>query len=184
MLTIKRVTDFAELEGIRKLQEENLRKYLSDEVAAKEGFVTAEYSIEFLKLMHESCASIIAKDNGELVGYALVSVKSIGHHHPLLAELFNAIETLHYKNKLLKECNYVVVGQLCVAKNYRGIGLAQQMYQQFKNALAEEFDYCITDVASNNQRSLKAHIKTGFEIIDSVNYGGIGWDIVLWDWTK
>lgn len=77
-----------------------------------------------------------------------------------------------------------MVGQLCVAKNYRGIGLAQQMYQQFKNALAEEFDYCITDVASNNQRSLKAHIKTGFEIIDSVNYGGIGWDIVLWDWTK
>ena len=54
MITIKRVTEFSELEGIRKLQEDNLKKNLTDDEAETEGFVTAEYSIEFLKTLHDS----------------------------------------------------------------------------------------------------------------------------------
>jgi L-amino acid N-acyltransferase YncA len=38
-------------------------------------------------------------------------------------------------------------------------------------------------VAKDNPRSLKAHQKKGFQVIDSLSYGGIGWDIVLWDWN-
>jgi hypothetical protein len=36
-------------------------------------------------------------------------------------------------------------------------------------------------VAQENPRSLKAHKKTDFQVIDELNYGGIGWDIVLWN---
>ena len=118
-----------------------------------------------------------------MVGYALVALKSIRHQHDLLGDLFSAIDKLEYKNQLMKNSPYVVVGQLCVARNYRGQGLVQQMYQHFKNCLSGEFDYCLTDVAQDNPRSLKAHIKCGFQVIDTLNYGGIGWDIVLWDWT-
>jgi hypothetical protein len=56
------------------------------------------------------------------------------------------------------------------------------MYEYFKDCLSIQYDYCITDVASDNPRSLKAHLKTGFTVIDSLNYGGISWNIVLWDW--
>ena len=62
----------------------------------------------------------------------------------------------------------MVVGQLCVAKNYRGLGLVQQMYQHFKKSLSGEYDYCITDVAENNPRSLKVHLKTGFQVINTI----------------
>jgi hypothetical protein len=31
---------------------------------------------------------------------------------------------------------------------------------------------------------LKAHIKTGFQVIHSIGYGGLEWDVVLWDWRK
>jgi hypothetical protein len=30
---------------------------------------------------------------------------------------------------------------------------------------------------------LKAHKKTGFQVIDELSFEGIGWDIVLWDWN-
>jgi len=63
------------------------------------------------------------------------------------------------------------------------MGLVQQMYQHFKNNLSNEFDYCITDVAKDNPRSLKVHKKTGFRVIEELNYGGIGWHIIIWDWT-
>jgi ribosomal protein S18 acetylase RimI-like enzyme len=181
--TIKLVTDLSELKGIKNLQEENLRKNLSDREAEAQGFVTVEYSIEFLQTLHEESPSVIAKDGRQVVGYALVALKSIRHQHDLLADLFNCIDKIEYNKQPLRDSNYVVAGQLCVAKNYRGLGLVQKMYQHFKTSLSGEFDYCLTDIAENNPRSLKAHIKTGFQIVDTLNYGGIGWNIVLWDWT-
>jgi L-amino acid N-acyltransferase YncA len=42
----------------------------------------------------------------------------------------------------------------------------------------------ITDVAQANTRSLNAHKKSGFQVIDTLVYAGIGWDIVLWDWRN
>ena len=131
MIIIKRVTEFSELEGIKSLQEENLKKNLPADEAETEGFVTAEYTIEFLKTLHEAGPSIIAKDNDTVVGYALVADKSIRYQHELLSDLFNCIDQITYRGLLLKKVNYVVVGQLCVAKNYRGLGLVQQMYQHF-----------------------------------------------------
>ena len=50
--------------------------------------------------------------------------------------------------------------------------------------LSLPFDFCITDVAQANARSLKAHKNTGYQVIDTLSYGGIAWDIVLWDWRK
>jgi len=184
MITIKRVTEFSELEGIRKLQEDNLKRNLPGNEAETEGFVTAEYPIEFLEALHKSGPSIIAKENHQVVGYALVATKSVSHQHELLSDLFNYIDKITYRGLLLKNVSYVVVGQLCVSKSYRGLGLVQQMYQHFKKSLAGEYDCCITDIAENNPRSLKVHLRTGFQVIDNFHYGGSNWDIVLWDWKS
>jgi ribosomal protein S18 acetylase RimI-like enzyme len=184
MINIKRVTVFSELEGIRKLQEDNLKRNLPADEAETEGFVTAEYSIEFLETLHKAGPSIIAKEGDQVVGYALVAVKSVGHQHELLSDLFNYVDKISYRGLMLKNVSYVIVGQLCVAKNYRGLGLVHQMYQHFKKSLTGEYDCCITDVAENNPRSLKVHLKTGFQVIDSFSYAGSNWNIVLWDWKS
>ncbi len=184
MIAIKLVTEQSELEGIRKLQQENLKKNLSDQEAGVEGFVTAEYTMQFLERMHYEKPSVIAKDGDLVVGYTLVAVKSIRFEHELLKDLFDTIDKTQYLNRPLKDTRYVVVGQLCVSKNYRGLGLVHQMYQHFKKTLSQDFDYCITDVAKDNPRSLKAHLKSGFEVIDELKYGGVGFDIVLWDWNS
>jgi len=182
MVTIKLVTTPEEIKGIQDLQQSNLRKNLSEAEALEQGFVTAEYSIECLQSMHDASPSVIAVSDNKIVGYALVALKSIRNEHPLLADLFNSIDLTNYQTKNLSQSNYVVVGQLCVAKGFRGIGLVDRLYQFFKNAYSDQFEYLITDVAQDNQRSLKAHKKTGFEVIDTLSYGGLNWDIVLWDW--
>ncbi len=183
MIRIKLVSELSELEGIKNLQEENLKRNLSEEEAEVQGFVTAEYSLGFLQTLHEQSPSVIALDEIKVVGYALVALKSIRDQHDLLSDLFDSIDKIKYKGQLLKNSNYVVVGQLCVAKDYRGRGLVQQMYQQFKTSLSVKFDYCLTDIAENNPRSLKSHLKTGFRIVDTLHYGGIDWNIVLWEWN-
>jgi hypothetical protein len=77
----------------------------------------------------------------------------------------------------------IVVGQLCVAKEYRGQDLVQKLYGHFRDCLSKEFTYLVTDIAQANTRSLKAHQKRGFQVINELMYGGFKWDIVLWDWN-
>lgn len=183
-IIITRVSNEVELIGIQELQKANLRKLIGEEEAQKEGFVTAEYSLELLKSMHESSPSIIAKDGDKVVGYALVSTKAIMGQHELLDDLFDVLDKLSFNGASLSEKNaYVLVGQLCVEKKYRGMGLVQKMYQYFKDSLQDDFKYLITDVAAENERSLKAHIRSGFQVIHTIDYGGMKWDIVLWDWN-
>ena len=183
-IEIKTVDTHAELIGIKALQTANLRKNISDEEATEQGFLMAEYSLEFLESMHAFSPSIIAKEGEKVVGYALVAVASIRDQHELMADLFDTADKILYDGRLIKDCPYVVVGQLCVGLGYRGLGLVDRMYNRFREELQDQFDYCITDVAQANPRSLKAHQRVGYKVIETLNYGGIGWDIVLWDWRN
>ena len=183
MVNIKLVTEFDELVGIKTLQAENLYQNISLDEALQQGFLSAEYSLDFLQLMHKAAPSIIVKDGDKVVGYALVTLKEVGYRHDLLRDLIDTIDKIIYNGQLLKCKSYVVVGQLCVAKDYRGQGLAKKLYALFRETLYNSYSYCITDVATNNIGSLKTHVSTGFKVIDSSFYGGVNWNIVLWDWT-
>lgn len=181
-LQVKLVTTPEEVISIKALQNLNLRVNISHEEAASEGFLTAAYTMEYLEAMNADAPSVIAKAGDEVVGYAMVTTKALRDGHELMADLFNTIDRTPYKDCLLGEVDYVVVGQLCVAKAFRGMGLVQRMYNHFRDCYAGRYAYLVTDVAQANARSLKAHQKTGFQVIDTLTYGGIGWDIVLWDW--
>ena len=146
--------------------------------------IGVRHSFNILKQMNDLCAHTIAKYDDKVVGYALVATKDIRNGHDLLNGLFDAIDKCEYNGKLLRDISYVVVGQLCVAKEYRGQDLAQKIYGHFRDCLSKEFTYLVTDVAQANTRSLKAHRKRGFQVINELIYGGFGWDIVLWDWRK
>jgi len=179
MVQIKLVSSDDEILQIKELQTQNLRKYISDEEAASEGFLTASYTIEYLKVMNASFPSVIAKDGDTVVGYAMITTHAVREGHDLIKDLFNNIDRCTYSGTLLKNAKYVVVGQLCVGKNYRGQNLVKRMYDFFADAVKVQYDFMVTDVDCDNQRSLKAHAKAGFEVIDSLVYGGKKWDIVI-----
>ncbi|MEN9371459.1 MAG: hypothetical protein RLZZ64_534, partial [Bacteroidota bacterium] len=106
-VVLKRVSENDELVGIAQLQALNLKKNIDSETALSQGFLTAEYTLEYLKEMHVSSPSIIAKDGDKVVGYALVATKEVRNGHDLMADLFNVIDTKTYKGQLLKQVNYV-----------------------------------------------------------------------------
>lgn len=176
------VSNEREIMGIKALQEENLRTNITDEEALSQGFLTASYTMEYLREMNAAAPTVIAKDGDIIAGYAMVATQAVRSGHDLMADLFDTIDRTTYHDKLLKETDYVVVGQLCVAKAYRGLGLVQKLYGHFRDCYADRYEYLVTDVAQANTRSLKAHMKSGFQVIDTLTYGGIKWDIVLWDW--
>lgn len=58
----------------------------------------------------------------------------------------------------------------------------RKLYGHFRDCLSNEFSYLVTDVALANTRSLRAHEKRGFQVINQLIYGDLKWNIVLWDW--
>ena len=64
---VKRVENDFELQGILDLQQANLRINIGADTAASQGFLTAEYTLAFLKAMNDVSPSIIAKDGDEVV---------------------------------------------------------------------------------------------------------------------
>lgn len=183
MVQIKRVDQEAEILGIKDLQIRNHKSILTQEEMASQGFVTAEYSIDFLKKMNAAEPSIIAIDsNNQVVGYAIASPKSIKGYHGFLDELFITADELMIEGTPVKDLNYILIGQLCVAKKHRGQGLVTAMYDYFRKVLSADYDCVITDVDVENPRSLKAHLKAGFQILETKTYGGLRWNVVFQDW--
>ena len=183
-MTLCLATTDREIQEIRDLQEVNLKGNVTAENCLSDGFLTAKYELDFLNAMNELTPAIIAKQNGVLVGYALATDRSLLAQHPLLKDLGTQINKIPFGGKFVGDFDYLVVGQLCVAKEVRGQGLAQQLYWQFKNVYENRYPFAVTDVDRANTASLRTHLKVGFEVVSTLRYGNRDWDVVIWDWKR
>ncbi|MDE2393416.1 MAG: hypothetical protein KGM03_06815, partial [Cytophagales bacterium] len=129
MIRIQLASSAEEMKDVLALQQANLRKNISQEEAETQGFLMAEYDLDFLKLLHQQSPGILAKDGEKVVGYSLVALPETAGHHPLLADLVENIERCIFDGKPVKD--YAIVAQLCVSKEYRGQDLVQKLYGSF-----------------------------------------------------
>ena len=181
-MTICLATTDREIQEIRDLQEVNLKENVTAENRLSDGFLTAKYELDFLKAMHNLTPAIIAKPDDAVVGYALATDKSLLSSHPLLNDLSCQINKISFKKKTIGDFNYLVVGQLCVAKEFRGQGVAQQLYFHFKKVYKNRYPFAVTDVDQKNNASLGMHSKVGFKTLSTLNYGESSWNVVVLDW--
>lgn len=167
---------------ILKLQEENHKSSVGLDQRNEQGFVTVKHDLTLLREMNSSHPQIIAKAQGKVIGYALVMPVEFKEKIPVLKPMFEMFGQLHYLNKKLNEYSYYVMGQICVASDFRRKGIFGKLYEGHRQTFSEEFDFCITEVSSSNVPSMKAHWKTGFKTIHSFSDQTDEWNILLWNW--
>jgi len=170
-----------DIKAILVLQKANLKENISKEEAEQQGFVTCKHTFEILKLMNHPHPHIIAKHHEELIGYALVMLKTHSDRVNEIVSMFNQINKLSWNGKMLKDENYVIMGQICIAKNYRGKGVFSGLYETMFAALQPHFSCLLTDIATSNKRSVKAHKKVGFKSILTFKDDLQEWVLVLKD---
>ena len=185
-MIITTVQSDADVRGILALQQANLRKNVPIDVQVDQGFVTVEHDPNVLTRMNQAAPSVIAKDGDTVVGYALTMLPEFGADVPELLPLFTLINSLTYKEKPLQSYSWYVMGQVCVAKGYRGQQVFDRMFQHHHEVYGDRYRLLITDISANNTRSLRAHNRVGFETLHEFHDPTIGetWVVVLWDWQK
>ncbi|HEX7844304.1 MAG TPA: GNAT family N-acetyltransferase [Chitinophagaceae bacterium] len=183
MLQTTLVRNNEELQQILQLQQENLLATISAEEMQAQGFVTMHHDLAVLQKMNALAPSVIIKDDDIVIAYALTMLKECSGLMPALEPMFALFETLNWQNKPLNEFSYYVMGQICVAKAYRGKNLVNELYQYHKKIYQQRFDLFLTEISTRNSRSLKAHEKAGFKTIHIHKDKLDEWAIVAWDWS-
>ena len=184
MLYATTVKTEKELEEIQRLNQQNLKKNLSGEEIIREGFVSWFYPFELLQKMHQLAPSIIVKDEDEVVAYALVTLKEASAFHNDLRILIENLQSVTYNNSPLLSYQFYVMGQVCIRKDYRGKGVFSLLFQEHKKVYSPEYDLLVTEISTDNRRSLKAHEKVGFRNIHSYHDKLDEWSVVAWDWRS
>ena len=167
-----------ELQQILELQQANLARSLSPEQISEQGFVTVEHTLDLLRRMHAIAPSIVAREGESLAGYALVMPVECRSFIPMLEPMFARLEQLGMMRQ-----RFYVMGQICVAAPWRGQGVFDLLYRAHRKYLRTAYDLSVTEVAMRNTRSMRAHQRVGFEIIDRYRDATDEWALLRWNWS-
>ena len=176
-----------EVREILELQARNLPSALTPRTMAKEGFVTVRHDACVLQRMSEAAPAIVAKAAGRVVGYALVMPRSFAADIPILRPLFELLDTLYWQGvSLRRNPRWFVMGQICIAEGYRGVGIFDGLYRTMAETYGDRFDVTVTEVAARNTRSLRAHARVGFQTLHVYNDPTTGedWHVTALDLAR
>ena len=174
MLIYSKVNSDKELSEILELQHKNLFENVSKEDREEHGFVTVKHTLEILKAMNIVCPHTIVKHEDKVVGFALSMTKDFAEDIEVLKPMFYEI------SKLVSDEKYIVMGQICIDKDFRKQGIFKGLYEFMKTVIClNTFDVIITEIDIKNVRSLNAHESVGFEGLKDFQAGDKNWRIVL-----
>ena len=182
MLQACQVTQQKELKQILELQQLYLRGKKGPGEEAEQGFLTVAHSLTQLHQLHEREPSVIVKDRDTLAGYALVMTRDCKDIIPVLVPMFRHLERLCFGGQPLNNYPYYVMGQVCVAKEYRGRGVFDMLYHKHRELFRDSYRFVITEISTRNLRSVRAHERVGFRTVDIYRDETDEWDVALWDW--
>ncbi len=131
-LHFKTAETYEEFVGILDLQQQNHIKNLD---SIDQGFVFAEHSVEDLVKMNSFAPHIIAKDEDLVVAYILGMTVESRFDIEMLIPMFEQFDEIEVNGTPLSAYNYIVVGQVAVAKDYRGQGILTNVMHFIKKSM-------------------------------------------------
>jgi hypothetical protein len=165
-----RLATIDDLDRVLALQRENHRDVAED---APDGFVTVRHTRADLEAMHALAPSVVADaaGGGALAGYALVMLRESKARLPILAPMFARLDAMDLGR-------YYVMGQICVAAAHRGQGVFDALYRGHRHHYGDAFDRVVTEIATRNIRSMRAHARVGFRVLETYRDATDTWAIV------
>lgn len=178
----REMTTSDEISQVLRLQKKYHKDQLSPSDRNKNGYVTVIHTQELLEKMQSILPQIIAVNKGRIVGYALSMSPEMSEWIPVLQPMVKIFENVNIYEKPLNSSKYYVMGQICIDEGFRGFGVFRALYNQHKQFFGNEYDYCVTEVAVRNLKSMAAHESIGFKTIHTYTDETDDWNVMLWDW--
>ena len=149
-----------DIAGILDLQECNLLD--------QGGLLTVRLPRAFIEAALDDLPVIVARRNGQVVGYLLSSSRAAQAHVPIVQAMFRAYAG---------SPDAYIYGPICVAESERGQGLTARLFQEMRARLPGR--ECVTFIRRDNIPSLRAHLKIGMKDVASFTHEGVPHAVVV-----
>lgn len=174
-----------DVEQILALQAENHRDVIDAATAQSDGFTSVRHEPAVLHAMNRAYPSAIAASGDVIAGYCLMMAQQFRGAVPMLTPMFSLFDRLEWRGAALADNpRWFVMGQVCVARAFRGQGVFDGVYRKLRDAYAPQFDFVVTEISQRNTRSMRAHRRVGFETLHVYRDAAADetWEVVVWDW--
>lgn len=158
-----------DLDQLVELQNQNLRSKLSED-EQRDGFLSAGFTSKQFGEFNDNLAVVVGEDEGVLVGFLVTSTPEHNLSHALPAQMISRYPNLNFRGRALTAYKSLIAGPVCVAKEHRGKGIFEGMYEALPRILPEKIELAVTLVSTENPRSLRAHEKVGLERVDLFHF--------------
>lgn len=143
-----------------------------------DGFITTQFSREELtNLITQENGLFLAKQYGEVVGYAMAASWQYWSKWPMFAHMISELPTLNYHGQALTVENSYQYGPVCIHKKVRGTGVFENLFEFALAHMSLRYDVLLTFINKINPRSYQAHTKKAhLEVIHEFGFNGNRYD--------
>ena len=159
---------------ILQIQNENLRDNLAPD-QLKDGYLSIAFSENDFREFNRDLGVIVTKAQGQVIGYCCVSSAVFNAKFSILDQIVANLSSYSVPGAQQQpaEATTCFYGPACIAKPYRGRNILTHLFSHGVNISGDAgFSFCFSFISSENQRSLKAHLKLPFHKVGSVVYLG------------
>jgi L-amino acid N-acyltransferase YncA len=157
---------------ISVIQSENLRDNLTPD-QLKDGYLSIAFSENEFREFNRNLGVVVAKVQGKVIGYCCVSSAAFNAQFPILDQIVAnlsdyAVPGAQQRPTAATTCFY---GPACIALPFRGRNVLTHLFSHgLRLAHDAGYSFCFSFISSENQRSLKAHLKLPFHKVGKVAY--------------
>ena len=158
-MTIKQATA-GDIEAILQLQEKYHVSNLTEAEKQTKGFVTMKVTHEqYVHLTSKGGVFIAVANSGDLAAYALTSDWAYYNQWAIIQEMATLLPDFSLENSAITTKNSFQYGPVCIDEAFRGQGILGQLFTAIETVYAPLYDFAITFINKQNERSLRAHEK-------------------------
>lgn len=154
------------------IQSENLRENLTPD-QLKDGYLSIRFSADEFREFNRDLAVVVAKVQGEVIGYGCFSSAAFNAQFPILDQIVANLSKYDVPGSRQRPtaaatCFY---GPVCIALPYRGRNVLPHLFAHgLRLSKDAGYSFCFSFISSENQRSLNAHLKLPFHNVGKVVY--------------
>lgn len=156
------------------IQSENLRDNLTPD-QLKDGYLSIAFSKDAFREFNRDLGVVVAKVRGQVIGYCCVSSAAFNAQFPILDQIVANLSTYLVRETEQRptEATTCFYGPACIAKPFRGRNVLTHLFSHgLKLSKDAGYSFCFSFISSENQRSLKAHLKLPFHKVGKVVHNG------------
>lgn len=155
---------------ILNLQSANLRHHLKPG-QLKDGYLSIAFSENEFRLFQRDIGVVVARMQDQIVGYGCVSSAKFNAQFPLPGQIVANLSgySVPGHDRRPEEATTCFHGPVCIASSFRGRGVLPRLFAHgIQLAKDAGYSLCFSFISSENQRSLRAHLKLPFHPVGTV----------------